>query len=351
MILIHAGVADLRMWRAQINPFRQSYTVIYYDARGFGKSRTENTTFSDRQDIVDLMDRLGVAKAVILGISRGGQIAVDFTIEHPERVLALVAIAAGVSGYRHQPDDSTRARHEDALFAQMEKLWDKKDFNALEALEVHVWADGPAQLEGRASQALRQFLLEMIHDNNNRQDGEATSQPLEPPAVGRLQSIDVPALVLYGDLDTIGTIKMGDFLAREISGSRKVVFPGAAHMIPMEQPESFNRVVLEFLRVVGLEEDGKFQCIHPDPGKTGPRIDARRYRLIRHALLQIIPADNKGIPFRTLADQVTTRLTAEQLAFLGAVGWYTTTVKLDLEARGWIERLPGVKPQRLRRVT
>ena len=94
--------------------------------------------------------------------------------------------------------------------------------------------------------------------------------------------------------------------------------------------------------------DERFQTIHPD-GKDAPRIDRAKYEMVRDALLTLIPDDEQGTPFMTLADRVAKLLTREQLARLGSVGWYTTTVKLDLEARGEIERVPGSKPQRLRR--
>lgn len=71
-----------------------------------------------------------------------------------------------------------------------------------------------------------------------------------------------------------------------------------------------------------------------------PRISRRKYELVKSAILEIIPNTNPGIPFKTLADGV---------AEVGSIGWYTTCVKLDLEARGIIERIPGVSPQRLRK--
>src|SRR4030042_4061059 len=86
VLFIHAGVADCSMWEDQFNLFSQSYRVIRYDTRGFGKSRTETTEFSNRQDILDLFKHLGVERACVIGISRGGQIAIDFTLEHTDSV-------------------------------------------------------------------------------------------------------------------------------------------------------------------------------------------------------------------------------------------------------------------------
>ena len=70
---------------------------------------------------------------------------------------------------------------------------------------------------------------------------------LEPPAVGRLGEIRVPTLVIAGDLDFTGVIGAASLLAKRVAGARKVVFPGTAQMVNMEQPERFNAQVLDFL--------------------------------------------------------------------------------------------------------
>ena len=93
----------------------------------------------------------------------------------------------------------------------------------------------------------------------------------------------------------------------------------------------------------------KFQTIHPEAGKQGTKIDAAKYEAMKAALLAVVPADDAGIPFMDLADAVRPHLPDELFAN-ASVSWYVTTVKLDLEARGLIERVPGARPQRLRRV-
>ena len=248
ILLIHAGVADCTMWDTQFSLFSHDYRLIRYDTRGFGKSHTKTSEFSNRQDIVDLFNHLGVEKACVIGISRGGQIAIDFTLEHPERVTALIAVAAGVSGYDYQAGDTEKATHEIELFNHMEELWEKNAFDELADLEVHVWADGPSQPAGRAAPEIRDYLHKIIRANYTRQDGKATPQPLSPPAAGRLGEIRVPSLVLVGEYDAIATIEVADYLVEGITGARKVVFPATAHMVPLEQPAMFNEIVLDFLK-------------------------------------------------------------------------------------------------------
>jgi hypothetical protein len=98
-----------------------------------------------------------------------------------------------------------------------------------------------------------------------------------------------------------------------------------------------------------MKEEPKVLCKTPTPNKNGTRILKWKYDLIRSAILAVVPQDEVGIQFKDLPRLVKGLLTEEDLERLGSLGWYTTTVKLDLEVRGEIERTPDVKPQRLRR--
>jgi hypothetical protein len=92
----------------------------------------------------------------------------------------------------------------------------------------------------------------------------------------------------------------------------------------------------------------KIQLKHPDPAKSAPRISAEKYEAVKSAVLRAVAQNENGILFKDLPSRVSELLSTGQLENLGSVGWYTTTVKLDLEARGLIERVPGSSPQRLR---
>jgi 3-oxoadipate enol-lactonase len=248
LLLIHAGVADHRMWDDQFAIFAERYRVIRYDTRGFGLSRTETTSFSNRQDVADLFHHLGVERGHVIGVSRGGQIAVDFALEHPEMVSALIPAAAGLSGYEEQSSQATEAETAlERVLGEMEAAWEAKDWERLVEMEVRYWADGPGQPEGRAPAAVREKVRTMCLNNYRTQTVEPTARPLDPPAFRRLGEIAAPTLVLIGDLDEPACVRIAEALTRGIPGARQVIFPGVAHMIPMEVPEAFNRTVLEFL--------------------------------------------------------------------------------------------------------
>ena len=97
------------------------------------------------------------------------------------------------------------------------------------------------------------------------------------------------------------------------------------------------------------DEADRVLCQTPTPGKTGTRIARWKYDVMRRAVLAALPADGPGIPFAELPALVEQALDRDTRERPGSISWYTTTVKLDLEVRGEIERVVGSHPQRLRR--
>ncbi len=98
------------------------------------------------------------------------------------------------------------------------------------------------------------------------------------------------------------------------------------------------------------DQDDRVPCRTPTPGKRPVRIERWKFDAVRRAILEALPTEGEGVPFMSdLPDLVAAALTPEERANLGSVGWYTTTVKLELEVRGEIRRVPGASPQRLLR--
>lgn len=98
-----------------------------------------------------------------------------------------------------------------------------------------------------------------------------------------------------------------------------------------------------------MSQPEMIEALHPDPTKNGTRVTKTTYEAYREALLKVIPRSEEGIPFMELSQAVQPHLTPELLEKTSP-GWWTTTVKLDLEARGMIERVPGKGRQHVRKV-
>src|SRR5712691_3775284 len=98
VVLVHGGLVDSRLWDDQMKAFSKSYHVVRYDLRGFGRSRAATDPFSHIEDLRAVLDFLKIERATVIGLSLGGIIAADFTLEYPERVERLVLVGAGLRG-------------------------------------------------------------------------------------------------------------------------------------------------------------------------------------------------------------------------------------------------------------
>ena len=243
LLLIPGGLGDSRMWDGQVGPFAERYRVIRYDPRGYGRTETDDVEFSNRADIAALLGHLGVESCHLVGQSRGGIIGLDFALEQPQMVDSLVLVASGAGGFEPQLSDGV----EPPPWDEMERLWEAKEWQQLAELETRVWVDGWGQPTTRVNPEIRRQVRDAILETYEAGKAEGRPQPLDKPAVGRLDEIRVPTLVILGTADEPGGILNSRFVAEGISGARLVELEGVAHMIQLEQPEHFNRLVLDFL--------------------------------------------------------------------------------------------------------
>ena len=242
VLLIHGGLGTLRMWDEQVPRFAERHRVIRYDTRGFGRTETDDVEFANRDDAIAVLDHLGVTSAAVVGQSRGAMIALDLALDRADRVDALVSVAGGIGGYEPELADGTSQPPWDEL----ERLWEKKDWPALAELETQVWVDGWGQPEDRVDPQVRSQVREWILAGYEAGNTEGRPVPMGPPAIERLDKLDVPTLVLVGAADEPGAVAAGRRLG-EARGAQLVEFENVAHMIQLEDPDRFAEVVLEFL--------------------------------------------------------------------------------------------------------
>jgi 3-oxoadipate enol-lactonase len=244
VLFVHAGVADLTMWDDQVAALRDAYRCIRYDARGFGRTETDPVPFSNRADIAALLDHVGEPSAHLVGLSRGAMIALDFALEFPDRVRSLTVAAGGIGGYE-SPDEAPASTWEEP-----ERYLEAKDWKAIADWETRYWADGPGQPETRVP-AVRTRVHDWVLRNYEAEKEEGQPQPLQPPAIVRLDDLRAPLLVILGTLDDPGTVESMRHLASAVPGARLEAFE-TAHLINLEEPERFNRVLREFLSGVAV---------------------------------------------------------------------------------------------------
>jgi 3-oxoadipate enol-lactonase len=248
VVLVHSGVTDRRMWDANAGALAHDHRVIRYDMRGFGDSSIPGGPFSNARDLAELVDRLDLRRVALVGASFGARVALEYATDHPERVTALVLAAVSLPG--HEWSDAV-----DQFSEREEALLENGDVDAAVALNVEAWVDGPHG-EHRADPGLASAVGDMQRLAFEKQlAADRSPSPPEWPSAPedlaeRARRLDVPILLLVGDkdFDDFGAIAID--LERALPRVRRVVLPGVAHLLSMEAPERFNRLVVEHLQVL-----------------------------------------------------------------------------------------------------
>jgi 3-oxoadipate enol-lactonase len=240
LLLVHAGIADRRMWDDQVGPFAAAgWRVIRADLPGFGDTPRPVDPVTLWAALRDLLDHLRVERAVLVGCSLGGRVALDLALADPERVRALVLVGSGLAGHRFEEPALLE------LWDRTDAALDRGDREAAARLEIDTWVVGvgrdPAQVDPEVHRRVREMLLAAYAH------GPADLVEPDPPAAQRLGEVAVPTLVLVGTHDRPDLQAMAAALATGIPGARRIDLPGTAHLPNMERPGDFNRVVLEFL--------------------------------------------------------------------------------------------------------
>ena len=236
VVFLHGAFMDRSSWDQQFAAFAGQFRVVRYDIRPFGESSRPDQPYSVPDDLLRLLEHLGIARAHLVGHSFGGAVAVDFALLHPSRVASLILASASPNGF--MPPDDERKRTA-GIFAAV-----KDGDDAI----IRAWLQHPMW---GASQR-RPAVIKAVEASTRRSLGafRMTFAPyvsLSPPALGRLGEIRVPTLVVVGDQDTPGNRQASDVLAKQIPGAALRVIAGADHALPLGWAEEFNAAALGFM--------------------------------------------------------------------------------------------------------
>jgi pimeloyl-ACP methyl ester carboxylesterase len=239
VIFLHAGVADSRMWQPQMRAFAEQFECVAPDMRGFGKSHLPPGSWSPIADLLGLIDHLQLKPVHLVGCSLGGGVAIDFAIEHGERISKLVLVGPGVGGVHF-------GANYPELFAEFEAAEKAGDRHAIIEADARLWLDGPRRRPGYVKDPIRKLFFEMDSNFDSDFDSAPINQ-IEPRAAERLSEITASTLVVVGDEDAPPVFDAVDLLLEKVPHARKAVIHDAAHLPNLEHPEEFNRIVMEFL--------------------------------------------------------------------------------------------------------
>lgn len=241
VVFLHSGVCDLRMWQNQLDDLSDDVRAVAYDRRGFGQTQSAPGTYDDLEDLIALMDHLKLGRAVLVGCSMGGGLAIEAALQHPDRVAGLLLVASSMRGAPVPPQSEL----EDELEAKYQALESGDDLHALNEFEADLWLEGVGQKRGRTGAHNRQLFLDM-NANHMRLAKGLDQGPFEP-FFDRLSEIKVPTLLLTGGLDFSYYRFTHGKAAERIHGAVEHCFEDSAHFPSMDNAERFNRLLSDFL--------------------------------------------------------------------------------------------------------
>lgn len=246
LLLLHAGLQDHTMWKAQVKALSAHYEVVTIDLPFHGRTSGTDTTLLAQEVIRIVLDSLHLQKVSIAGLSMGASVVQDFIIAYPERVHKAILMAAGVNGYeKKHPVDSVSM----AWYPRFAQALEAKDTIKAAVEFTKAWAEGVYRskdsLKSRASQYVLQTTLKNLR--LHKMEGWPRLQ-MAPPAVEQLASIRVPVLIIDGDKDLPYIAAASTYMAQTIPGAKRVVMKDVAHMLNLEKPAELNGLLLRFLK-------------------------------------------------------------------------------------------------------
>ncbi|HEY6268342.1 MAG TPA: alpha/beta hydrolase [Candidatus Acidoferrum sp.] len=239
VILIHDGIAHSAVWDDVWPIFCKKFHTIRYDRRGYGRSPTSTTWYTETEDLSALLRSRKVSHAVLVGSSHGGELSIDFTLLYPALVRQLVLVGAVVSGLPYSDHFLNRGMSNSQPF-------EKNDVPA----GLANWAKDKYLL-APGHDAAKKRLLELLTANPQDMTHSDYARPTQA-ALHRLKEIRVPTLILVGDADIPDVHAHAGAIEAGIAGSKRVVIADAGHLMYLEKPEEFSRVVITFIETNGL---------------------------------------------------------------------------------------------------
>lgn len=246
--LVHAGVADRRMWDGLVGALAGRYRLIRHDVRGVGESLPPTGPWSHHTDLLALLDELLVPRAHLLGASMGAGIAAEAALARPGIAASLTLVAPGGALLGAAPE-SLRP-----IWAAEVEALDRGDLDAAVEVNLRAWVDGPRRGSDAVAPELRAFVGRMQREAFEIPEWDADEAPeheLAPSAAGRLREIACPVLVVVGESDDPAILAVAERIASEVSDGRLVVWPDVGHMLPLERPASFAELVGSFVEGAG----------------------------------------------------------------------------------------------------
>ena len=248
LIFVHEFAGDAQSWAPQMSFFARRYRAIAFNARGYPPSDVPDDAGAYSQmiameDIRGVLDHLGIAKAHVCGLSMGGYAVLHFGLNHPERALSITVAGAGYGS-----GDQEQFRKDSELVAR------RFETESMAAV-TEFYSRGPTRVQfiekdPRGWQAFHDRLAAgSARGHGLTMRGVQMKRPSIFTLGEAMETCEVPALIMTGDEDD-PCLEAGLFMKRKLPRSGLAVLPKAGHAINIEEPDAFNRTLLDFLTLV-----------------------------------------------------------------------------------------------------
>lgn len=239
VVFLHGFGLDLRMWASQFKAFQSTFRVIRYDLRGFGRSSLPPVCkYAHEEDLQALLSHLGVTSAHVVGSSMGGRMALRFALACPKMVRSLVLADSALDGYPWS-DEWQRRWKAMCETAKADGIAEAK----------RQWLEHPLFGSARTVPSCALLLSTMIGEYSGwHWRGTDTARSPSPALSERLHEICLPSLVITGAHDVPDFQAIGNRLAGGLPRAHREIIESSGHLVNLEAPDSFNRILLEFWR-------------------------------------------------------------------------------------------------------
>jgi pimeloyl-ACP methyl ester carboxylesterase len=237
VVLLHGFSFDQRLWDPQMGSLSKQLRVVRYDLRGFGSSTSPTGGYRHIDDLRILLHSLNIERAVLVGLSLGANVALAYAIQYPQEVAGLVLASPGLPGHHwavQRPPEAVAA-HAASYGVDAGKKF---------------WLEHPIFASTRRYPRARVAVEEMVRGYSGWHWQNADLQQPGPDVRAALATLQVPVLLISGDLDVVGYREIAAGIAAALPQGQLARFAEAGHVMNLEEPEQFNSRVLEFVREV-----------------------------------------------------------------------------------------------------
>jgi 3-oxoadipate enol-lactonase len=241
VVFVHAGFMDHTMWESQVKEFvKNGYKVITIDLPSHAQSSDADTNVSIPDYFISLLNHLKIDKVTLIGLSLGGASVMDFALEHPDKVNKLVLVSSLAAGFQPAKVDSMIVRYGPEII-------NAKTSEEAATVFTKYWGVGLRNenaLDKKIYDYIYQTSLKSITEHGYRK----WARFKDPQGVKRLSELKMPVLIVHADKDLAIISEGAERFDTLITNSKVVLMKGPAHMLNMEKPSGFNRIVLDFLK-------------------------------------------------------------------------------------------------------